>query len=72
MARSLDQARSIGLPVTMVDPWYDVDDAESLAWLMDELRGDRPAGLGSRGAAASVTRSVLDGVRRDREAVLGP
>ena len=56
----------------MVDPWYDIDDAESLAWLTDELRGERPAGLGSRGAAAPVTRSVLDAVRQDREAVLGP
>ena len=72
MARSLDQARSIGLPVTMVDPWYDVDDAESLAWLLDELRGGRPAGLGNRGAAAPATRAVLDAVRQDREAVLGP
>ncbi len=72
MARSLDQARSIGLPVTMVDPWYDVDDAESLAWLMDEFRGERPAGLGNRGAAATSTRAVLKAARQDREAVFGP
>ena len=72
MARSLDQARSIGLPATMVDSWYDVDDAESLSWLMDELRGEPPAGLGHRGAAAMATRAVLEAARQDRETVFGP
>ena len=72
MARSLDQARSIGLPAAMVDPWYDIDDAQSLSWLMDELRGERPAGLENQGAAAIATRAVLDAARQDREAVFGP
>ena len=72
MARSLERARSIGLPVRTVDPWYDVDDAESLSWLMDELRGEPPASLDARGAAAAATRAVLDAVRQEREAMLGP
>ena len=35
---TLDRAREIGLPVSIVPGWYDVDDAASLQMLEDELR----------------------------------
>ena len=59
LARSLDRAARSGLPVTLTAPWYDIDDAESLAWLVDELRGTPPRGLTMPGAAAPETRRVL-------------
>ncbi len=59
LARSLERAAELGLPVTQTSPWYDIDDAESLGWLISELRGHPPAGLAVRGAEAPETRAVL-------------
>jgi len=57
---TLERAREIGMPVTSVPGWYDVDDAASLALLRRELGGERPpfAPAGS-GATASATRSFF-------------
>jgi rSAM/selenodomain-associated transferase 1 len=54
---TLERAAEIGIEVALLSEWYDVDDAESLTWLQDEL-----AGRSSRfqaGAAAAATRAFL-------------
>jgi uncharacterized protein len=55
------RAAEIGVPVTNVPGWYDVDDAETLALLRSELDGEPLpfAQTGLRGAAAPATRSYL-------------
>jgi hypothetical protein len=40
---TLERAGEIGLPVQVIDGWYDVDDAGSYATLKAELNGIRPA-----------------------------
>ena len=58
--RTVERAREIGLPVTEVPGWYDVDDAESLALLEAELAGEPlPFTSTARGTAAPATRSYL-------------
>ncbi len=61
LARSVERAGEIGLPVVQLPVWYDVDDAESFGWLLGELSGRRPPCLnGTDGAGeASATRRVL-------------
>ena len=59
MRHSRDRAAAIGLPAVEVAPWYDVDDAESFAWLVAEFAGRPPAGLTRPGAPAPATRAVL-------------
>jgi rSAM/selenodomain-associated transferase 1 len=59
MRRSLEQAERHAIPVKVLSPWYDIDDSESLDWLIAELCGERPSGLVHRGAAALATRRVL-------------
>jgi len=58
---TLQRAREIGLPVVVLDGWYDIDDAHSYAMLEAELDGTRPAfvlpGLPPRDAPA--TRAFL-------------
>ena len=58
---TVERAAEIGVPVTNVPGWYDVDDAESLALLQSELAGEPlpfvQAGL--HGAPAPSTRSYL-------------
>jgi uncharacterized protein len=59
------RARAIGLPVTALPVWYDVDDAETLAWLRDEVAG-RPlpfAEPGLKGGPAAETRTCLAGLQ---------
>lgn len=41
-AQTLERARDLGLPVTELDAWYDVDDIASYALLERELDGIRP------------------------------
>ncbi len=57
--RTVERAAEIGLPVVNVPGWYDVDDAASLALLMAELAGERPAFVqpGLTGAQAPATRA---------------
>lgn len=62
MAQSRERAAAAGLAVEELAPWYDVDDAESLAWLCGELAGRPPAGLAALGAPAPATRAVLAGL----------
>jgi rSAM/selenodomain-associated transferase 1 len=61
MAATLERAREIGLPVTLLPTWYDIDDAASLALLEAELAGRAlpfaPPGL--TGGPAIHTRSLL-------------
>lgn len=57
---TLRRAAEIGLPVTTVPGWYDVDDAASLALLQHELSGARPfAAATIPGAKAPATRAQL-------------
>ena len=65
MMQSRARAAAIGLPVEEVATWYDVDDAESLGWLADELAGRATAGLAGTGAPAPATRAVLESADRD-------
>ena len=54
-AQTLERAAEIGLPVVVLDPWYDVDDAAGLQQLSAELRHES-----SREAYAAVrTRAAL-------------
>ena len=59
MLRSLEQAERHQIPVKVLSPWYDIDDSDSLDWLLAELRGKRPRGLVHQGAEAPATREVL-------------
>ena len=59
MQQSRERAAAVGLPAVEVAPWYDVDDAKSFAWLLDELAARPPAGLTTPGAPAPATRAVL-------------
>ncbi len=58
---TLDRAAEIGLPVADVAPWYDVDDAASLATLRHELDGTPPpfATAAHPPADAPATRAYL-------------
>src|SRR5271166_5275793 len=60
MRRSLEQAERHAVPTKVLSPWYDIDDEESLDWLIAELRGRPPAGLVLKGAEAPTTRRVLE------------
>lgn len=53
LEETLRRAERIGLPVVRLPEWYDVDDAESLGWLREELSGAE-ANVGRH------TRAVLD------------
>jgi hypothetical protein len=58
--RTVERAQEIGVPVTSVPGWYDIDDAASLALLQAEFAGEPlPFGLVGSGAAAPATRSYL-------------
>lgn len=58
--QTAERAASIGLEVTTLPAWYDVDDAASLGWLCRELfEGHRPPQCGLDGFAASQTRDYL-------------
>ena len=61
MAASLVKAQAIGKRVTQLGVWYDVDDADSLDWLLAELGGRRPPGVDQDVAAGSAlaTRGLL-------------
>jgi uncharacterized protein len=58
---TLERAREIRLPVEVVPGWYDVDDAQSLRLLQDELRGIRPPFMDANlsGAPAPATREFM-------------
>ena len=60
LAQSLDRAKEIGVESVLLEPWYDVDDAESLKMLCMELDGHVPPGLARLGGPAIETRAVLN------------
>ena len=39
LTQTVAQAEALGLPIDWLPPWYDVDDALSLTWLVEELLG---------------------------------
>lgn len=61
-AATVRRAGAIGLPVVTLPPWYDVDDAETLQMLVDELCDGRLPfdAQGRRGGRAAATRAFLD------------
>jgi rSAM/selenodomain-associated transferase 1 len=69
---TVERAAEIGLPVENVPGWYDVDDAQSLSILRDELTGKDVSFLkGMKGAAAAATREFsneLDFFRHETNA----
>ncbi len=70
LAETEDRAHAIGLPVTKVGRWYDVDDRASFDTLVDELRGRRPDfAKGSPEPEARRTRRFLEGVLSEMDLV---
>ena|SRR5579862_7799299 len=61
LVASLAKAREIDVRVTQLGTWYDVDDAESLDWLLAEFDGRRPIGVDQNASAgqALATRKLL-------------
>lgn len=59
LAHSRDRAAEIGLPVTLLPMWYDVDDAATLALLEAELAG-QPLGFAAPGLAGGAARRTRD------------
>jgi rSAM/selenodomain-associated transferase 1 len=58
--QTVERAHEIGVPVTNVPGWYDVDDAQSLALLQAELAGEPlPFAPVGSGAEAPATRTYL-------------
>ena len=71
---TLDRAAEIGLPVTLLPVWYDIDDAETFGLLETELAGQPLpfAELGLVGGPAACTRAFLaDRARMVRAATDG-
>ncbi len=67
LAQTLTRAAALGVPITILPPWYDVDDAASLELLQVELfgAGIALAGDGLEGARAPHSRRFLDRLSRD-------
>jgi len=57
LSRTCERAAEIGLATTLLPEWYDIDDAETLQWLRDELAGHSTRFRG--GGPASATRTLL-------------
>jgi hypothetical protein len=73
MAQTLARAARLGLPVSILPPWYDVDDAAGLELLCHELFGPAPFPLAgaARPAPALRTRALLAGLLRDDDCARG-
>jgi rSAM/selenodomain-associated transferase 1 len=54
---TLERAAQIGLETMLLPDWYDIDDAETLGWLRDELKGTSARFKG--GGSAAATRAWL-------------
>ena len=61
LSTTLERAAEIGLPVTLLPAWYDIDDAETFGVLEAEIAGQPPpfAEPGIVGGAALRTRALL-------------
>jgi len=57
---TLDRASEIKLESWLLPEWYDVDDAETLEWLRDEVDGRSTRFLS--GGAAQATRAYLSAI----------
>lgn len=57
--QTLERAREVGVAITNVPMWYDIDDAASLAMLEAELARGTPPFSDIPGADASATRGFL-------------
>jgi rSAM/selenodomain-associated transferase 1 len=70
--KTVERAQEIGVPVSNVPGWYDIDDPAALALLQAELAGEPLpfAPIGS-GAAAPATRSYLATLAQPAEQRLG-
>lgn len=70
LEQTLERAREAGVPVTVLPPWYDVDDAESYAMLEAELGGSRPPFADPSGVPrdAPATRAFVERRRAARSA----
>jgi rSAM/selenodomain-associated transferase 1 len=62
-ALTVQRAKELGVPVVTVPGWYDVDDAESLRVLEDEMAGNRPSFATLEGARAEASRAFLNARR---------
>lgn len=58
-AQTLTRAGTIGVPVLELPSWYDVDDAESLQTLVDELFGGKPFRAAGKPSPATWTHQYL-------------
>lgn len=63
--RTIERAVELDLEVSMLPEWYDVDDAESLEWLREELAGNFSRFKG--GGAAAATRAVMNVTRVEQQ-----
>lgn len=60
LACTLDRAKEIGLPVTLLRTWFDVDEPQDFLRLQNELAGPAPClASGVTGGAARHTRALL-------------
>lgn len=59
---TLDRAKEIGLETVSLPEWYDVDDAETFAWLRDELAGR--SNRFRNGGSAAATRAFLNAMTK--------
>ena len=61
LAATIDRAGGMGLPVELLDAWYDVDEPASLDVLLDELADavTPPACGGKPGGPAAATRAFV-------------
>ncbi len=56
---TIERARSIGLDVALLPMWYDVDEAETLQLLLDEIAG-RPLPFDTGGLQSGPARATRD------------
>ncbi len=60
LAETMERVRAAGIEVVLLPLWYDVDDAETLAILVDELTASKPPAFATLpGYAAHATRDFL-------------
>jgi uncharacterized protein len=59
---TVKRAANIGLPVSTLATWYDVDDLETIVMLLAEMRGEALdfGGVSLRGGDAQFTRAFVD------------
>lgn len=71
-AQTLQRAAELGLTVTILEPWYDVDDAAGLRSLRADLDADDPGGPAGGMYEAPHTRAALTRLARPLESAPSP